>query len=76
MRNFIGLFLKNSKKPNLDPFLNIKDEDIYRITTLQGRTYRVPGAWIKSHDSDQVVYKDKYYYIYWDEVESIIPESI
>jgi len=62
------------KKADEAPAEEIDPDKLYRVTTYDGRIYdNIPGAWVNSEDNDSVIYNGKYYYIDWNEVESIIP---
>jgi|GEM_PF-3447212 len=66
-----SLFAKTNeaKTKFTDP---VNPDDNYQVTTFDGRTYTVPGAWLKQ-DDERIVYNGKYYYVDWDSVEAIIP---
>lgn len=69
-----SIFKKNSEaEPEEFVTDNIDPNDWYLVTMYDGKTHKVPGAWVKSDDDDTVEYKGKYYYIDWEQVEAIVP---
>lgn len=56
----------------LDTRSEINSDQMYSITTYDGKNYRVPGAWIQQN-GNAITYKGQYYYVDWDEVEGVLP---